>query len=109
MKNLNEIPEAWRLAMQREREAEEFYARMAQSATDQGIRSLFEKLVEQERQHHAILESEYRRIFEPDLELAKERLPITWYDWGEDTFELADALELPLMLYITGRGVSPAT
>jgi hypothetical protein len=107
MKNLNEIPEAWRLAMQREREAEEFYARMAQSATDQGIRSLFEKLVEQERQHHAILESEYRRIFEPDLELAKERLPITWYDWGEDTFELADALELPLMLYITAPWCEP--
>ena len=107
MKTLNEIPEAWRLAMQREREAEEFYARMAQSATDEGIRSLFETLVEQERQHHAILESEYRRIFEPDLELAKERLPITWYDWGEDTFELADALELPVMLYITAPWCEP--
>ncbi len=107
MKNLNEIPEAWRLAMQREKESEEFYARMAQSATDQGIRSLFETLVEQERQHHAILESEYRRIFEPDLELAKERLPITWYDWGEDTFELAEALELPLMLYITAPWCEP--
>jgi len=107
VKTLNEIPEAWRMAMQREKEAGEFYARMAQSSTDEGIRSLFEMLVEQERQHHAILESEYRRIFEPDLELAKERLPITWYDWGEDTFELADALELPVLLYITAPWCEP--
>ena len=107
MKTLNDIPEAWRLAMQREKAAEEFYARMAQSATDEGSRSLFEMLVEQERQHHAILESEYRRIFEPDLELAKERLPITWYDWGEDTFELADTLELPVLLYITAPWCEP--
>jgi len=107
MKALNEIPEAWRLAMQREREAEEFYLRMAQSASDEGIRSLFEMLVEQERKHHAILEAEYRRIFEPDLELAKERLPITWYDWDEDSFDLADTLDLPVMLYITAPWCEP--
>ena len=107
MKTLNDVPEAWRLAMQREKAAEEFYARMAQSATDEGSRSLFEMLVAQERQHYAILESEYRRIFEPDLELAKERLPITWYDWGEDTFELADTLELPVLLYITAPWCEP--
>ena len=46
MKTLNEIPEAWRMAIQKEKEAEEFYARMAQSSTDEGIRSLFEMLVE---------------------------------------------------------------
>ena len=98
MKALNEIPEAWRLAMQRERDAQEFYARMAQSATDEGTRSLFATLVEQEKQHYAILEAEYRRLFEPDLELGKERLPIAWYDWDDDTFELAATLELPIML-----------
>lgn len=107
MKTLNEIPEAWRLAIQREKESEAFYARMAQSATDQGMRSLFETLVAQEKQHHAILEAEYRRIFEPDLELAKERLPITWYDWAEDTFDLAETLELPVMLYITAPWCEP--
>lgn len=107
MKALNEIPEAWRLAMQREKDAHEFYARMAQSATDEAMRSLFETLVEQEKKHHAILESEYRRLFEPDLELGKERLPITWYDWDEDTFDLADTLELPVMLYITAPWCEP--
>ncbi len=101
MKTLNEIPEAWRLAIQREKDAEEFYARMAQTASDEGTRSLFEMLVEQERKHHALLEAEYRRLFEPDLELPKERRPITWYEWDEESFELADALELPVMLYIT--------
>ncbi|MGD8624592.1 MAG: DUF255 domain-containing protein, partial [Anaerolineae bacterium] len=107
MKALNEIPEAWRLAMQRERDAKEFYARMAQSADDEGIRRLFEMLVKQEEEHHAILEAEYRRLFEPDLELGKERLPLTWYEWEEDSFRLADALELPVMLYITAPWCEP--
>jgi uncharacterized protein YyaL (SSP411 family) len=107
VKALNEIPEAWRLAMQREKDAHEFYARMAQGATDEGTKSLFEMLVEQEKKHYAILEAEYRRLFEPDLELAKERLPITWYEWDEETFELADTLELPIMLYITAPWCEP--
>jgi len=107
MKALNEIPESWRLAMQREKEAEEFYSRMAQSAADEGTRSLFEMLVEQEKHHYAILESEYRRIFEPDMELGKERLPITWYEWDEESFELADTLELPVLLYITAPWCEP--
>lgn len=107
MKALNEIPEAWRLAMQREKDAQEFYSRMAQSAVDEGTRSLFETLVEQERMHYAILEAEYRRLFEPDLELAKERLPITWYEWDEESFELADTLDLPVLLYITAPWCEP--
>jgi uncharacterized protein YyaL (SSP411 family) len=107
VKSLNEIPDAWRLAMQKEREAEEFYTRMAQTATDDGMRSLFEMLIEQERGHFAILEAEYRRLFEPDLELAKERLPITWYEWDEESFELADTLELPVLLYITAPWCEP--
>jgi uncharacterized protein YyaL (SSP411 family) len=107
VKALNEIPEAWRLAMRREIEASEFYARMAQTATDEGTRSLFETLVEQEQAHHAILEGEYRRLFEPDLELAKEHLPIAWYEWNEESFDLADTLELPVLLYITAPWCEP--
>jgi hypothetical protein len=80
---------------------------MAQTSTDEGIRSLFEMLVKQERKHHALLEAEYRRLFEPDLELAKERLPITWYDWDDESFELAETLELPVMLYITAPWCEP--
>jgi uncharacterized protein YyaL (SSP411 family) len=107
VKALNEIPEAWRLAIQRERDAYDFYSRMAQGASDEGTRSLFETLVEQEKRHEAILEAEYRRLFEPDLELPKERLPITWYEWHEESFELADTLELPVMLYITAPWCEP--
>lgn len=107
MKALNEIPDAWRLAMQREQEAREFYARMAQTATDEGTRSLFEMLVEQEKRHYDILEAEYRRLFEPDLELARERLPITWYEWDEESFELAGTLDLPVLLYITAPWCEP--
>ena len=107
VKALNEIPEAWRLAMQREKDAQEMYSRMAQSATDEGTQSLFEMLVEQEKKHYDLLEAEYRRLFEPDLELARERLPITWYDWHEESFELADTLELPILLYITAPWCEP--
>jgi uncharacterized protein YyaL (SSP411 family) len=107
VKALNEIPEAWRQAMQREKDAEEFYSRMAQTSSDEGIRSLFEMLAQQEKKHYALLETEYRRLFEPDLELAKERLPITWYEWDEESFDLADALELPVLLYITAPWCEP--
>lgn len=107
MKALDEIPDAWRLAMQKEKEAEEFYTRMAQAAGDEGTRSIFQMLIEQEQRHYAILEAEYRRIFEPDLELAKERLPITWYEWDEESFELADTLELPVLLYVTAPWCEP--
>jgi len=107
MKALNEISEAWRLAMQREQDAQEFYRRMAQTATDDSTRSLFEMLAQQEQQHHALLEAEYRRLFEPDLELAKERLPITWYEWDEDSFRLARELDLPVMVYLTAPWCEP--
>jgi hypothetical protein len=107
MKALNEIPEAWRLAMQREKDSWEFYARMAQSANDESTRSLLEMLAEQEQKHYALLEAEYRRQFEPDLELAKDRVPLTWYEWEEESFRLADALEIPVMLYITAPWCEP--
>ncbi|MEJ2208230.1 MAG: DUF255 domain-containing protein, partial [Anaerolineae bacterium] len=83
------------------------YMRMAQSAEDQGIRSLFQMLAEQEKKHHALLEAEYRRLFEPDLEMPKERVPLTWYEWDEESFRLADALDLPVMLYITAPWCEP--
>jgi uncharacterized protein len=107
VKALNEFPEAWRLAMQRERDAMEFYSRMAKAADEKGIRSLFEMLAEQETKHHALLEAEYRRLFEPDLELGKERVPLTWYEWDEDSFRLAEELDLPVMLYITAPWCEP--
>lgn len=107
MKALNEIPDAWRLAMSRERDAHEFYSRMAQSTEDEGIRSLFQMLADQEKKHHALLEAEYRRLFEPDLELGKERLPLTWYEWDEESFRLAEALDLPVMLYVTAPWCEP--
>jgi uncharacterized protein len=107
MKALNEIPEAWRLAMQRERDSWEFYSRMAQSASDEGTRSLLEMLAEQEKKHFALLEAEYRRQFEPDLELGKEKVPLAWYEWEEESFRLAGALEIPIMLYVTAPWCEP--
>jgi uncharacterized protein YyaL (SSP411 family) len=107
MKPLNEIPEVWRLAIQREQGAYDFYSRMAQATGDAGARALFEMLGQQEKQHHDLLEAEYRRLFEPDLELGRERLPIKWYEWEDDSFRLADELDLPVMLYITAPWCEP--
>ncbi len=107
MQTLDKIPEAWRLAMQREKDAENFYARMAQAASDEGTRSLFVTLVQQEQQHYAVLEAEYRRLFEPDLELARQPLPIAWYEWDEDSFRLARELDLPILVYITASWCEP--
>jgi len=107
MKPLNEIPDVWRLAIQREQGAHDFYSRMAQTADDGATRALFEMLRDQEKQHHDLLEAEYRRLFESDLELGRERLPIKWYEWEDDSFRLADELELPVMLYITAPWCEP--
>jgi len=107
MKPLNEIPDVWRLAIQREQGAYDFYSRMAEAADDRATRALFEMLSEQERQHHDLLEAEYRRLFESDLELGRERLPIKWYEWEDDSFRLADELDLPVMLYVTAPWCEP--
>jgi len=107
MKPLNEIPDVWRLAIQREQGACDFYSRMAQAADDGATRALFEMLRDQEKQHHDLLEAEYRRLFESDLELGRERLPIKWYEWEDDSFRLADELDLPVMLYITAPWCEP--
>jgi len=107
MKPLNELPDVWRLAIQREQGAYDFYSRMAQATGDAGTRALFEMLREQEKQHHDLLQAEYRRLFEPDLELGRERLPIKWYEWEDDSFRLADELDLPIMLYITAPWCEP--
>jgi hypothetical protein len=104
---MNELPEVWRLAIRKEAEARDFYARMAQTASDASTRALFEMLVEQEKRHADLLESEYRRLFEPDLELGREVLPIKWYEWDDESFRLAEALELPIMLYITAPWCEP--
>ncbi len=103
------LQKAWRLAMQREQDAFDFYSKMAYEATEVGLRAFFAKLAEQEAEHKARLVREYRRTFEHDYEhpadvVSAEALvgaDIAWMDWSEDTFRLAQELDLPVLLNIS--------
>lgn len=57
------LEEAWRLAIQREQEAKDFYAEMADMVEDSALKSLFAHLIEQEEQHKQLLEQEYDKMF----------------------------------------------
>lgn len=54
--------EALRLAMQREKKAQEFYLRCASIVADPGVKKMFEFLAKEELRHHDLLEGEYNRF-----------------------------------------------
>lgn len=61
--NENLTPEAAvKLAMERERRADEFYRECASIVKDPGVRKLFEFLSAEEKRHHDLLEREYERF-----------------------------------------------
>ncbi len=66
MKDKIKLEEAWRLAIQREQEARDFYAEMADMVEDSALKSLFAHLIEQEENHKQLLEDEYDKMFAAD-------------------------------------------
>ena len=66
MKDKIKLEEAWRLAIQREQEARDFYAKMADMVEDSALKNLFAHLIEQEENHKRILEDEYDKMFAAD-------------------------------------------
>jgi rubrerythrin len=58
--------EAIRLAMEREKSAQEFYARCAAIAADPGVKKMFEFLAREEAKHFDLLEKEYNRYITPE-------------------------------------------
>ncbi len=64
--NKIKLEEAWRLAMEREQQARDFYAEMADMVEDSALKNLFAFLVEQEANHKRLLEAEYGKLFEAD-------------------------------------------
>jgi rubrerythrin len=74
------LPQAWRMAIQREQDAHDFYVRMARTATDPSAKALFEELAAEETKHRQRLEAEYRRVFERDMEEPRQRLGIFEHD-----------------------------
>lgn len=63
MKDKIKLEEAWRLAIQREQEARDFYAEMADMVEDSALKNLFAHLIEQEENHKRLLEEEYDKMF----------------------------------------------
>ena len=113
-KDIFALLQAWRMAIQREQDAHDFYVRMAQTATDASAKALFETLAVEETKHKQWLEAEYRRVFERDLEEPRGRVGIfehdlrdrrpagiAWWDWEEETFRLAKELDVPILLSIS--------
>ncbi len=57
------LDEAWRIAMQREKTAYEFYRRAASVVTDESLKKLFEFLMNEEKKHFQLLEEDFSRAF----------------------------------------------
>jgi rubrerythrin len=63
VKSKIKLEEAWQLAIQREQEARDFYADMADMVDDVALKNLFAHLIEQEERHKRLLEEEYDKMF----------------------------------------------
>ncbi len=113
-KHISELPEAWQLAIRREEESYNYYRRMEQSTPDASLKTLFQTLAEQEAKHRQLLEAEYRRLFETDIEesrgrsgtfehVAKAKVPplVSWHEWDDEAFRLAKELDVPVLLSIS--------
>lgn len=98
---LYKLQDAWRMAIQKEADSRDLYARMAQMSKDPSIQTLFNFLAGEERRHYERLQTEYARVFEHDMAREKERARIPWLDWDEDSFQLAQDLDKPILLDIS--------
>jgi rubrerythrin len=60
------LEEAWRLAIEREQEARDFYVEIAEMVEDSALKNLFDFLINQEENHKRLLEEEYEKLFATD-------------------------------------------
>jgi rubrerythrin len=61
-----ELEEAWRTAIEKEKESRELYLRLGAMTENTAARSLFEFLAGEEAKHQRMLEDEFERTFMPD-------------------------------------------
>lgn len=61
------LDEAWRIAIQREKTAYEFYKNALEVVTDNSIRTLFEFLMKEEARHVQLLEDEFEKGFVQEM------------------------------------------
>lgn len=60
------LEEGWRLAIEKEREAQQFYKELQEMTDDAALQSLLRFLVGQEVSHEQLLQDEYDRMFMPE-------------------------------------------
>lgn len=66
MKDKIKLEEAWRLAVQREQEARDFYQEIFDMVEDSALKNLVAFLIAQEENHKRLLEDEYEKMFAAD-------------------------------------------
>ena len=66
MKGKIKLEEAWRLAVQREQEARDFYQEIFDMVEDSALKNLLAFLIKQEENHKRLLEDEYEKMFAAD-------------------------------------------
>ena len=66
MSNKITLEEGWRLAIEKEREAQRFYKQLLEMTDDTALQSLLSFLVDQEISHERLLKDEYDRMFMPE-------------------------------------------
>lgn len=60
------LEEGWRIAIEKEREAQRFYKELQEMTDDAALQSLLRFLVDQEVRHEQLLQDEYDRMFMPE-------------------------------------------
>ena len=60
------LEEGWRIAIEKEREAQRFYKELLEMTDDAALQSLLRFLADQEIGHEQLLQDEYDRMFVPD-------------------------------------------
>jgi rubrerythrin len=66
MSNRITLEEGWRLAIEKEREAQRFYKQLLEMTDDAALQSLLRFLADQEVSHERLLQDEYDRMFMPE-------------------------------------------
>jgi rubrerythrin len=66
MSNKITLEEGWRLAIEKEREAQRFYKQLLEMTDDTALQNLLSFLVDQEISHERLLQDEYDRMFMPE-------------------------------------------
>lgn len=61
-----ELEDAWRMAIEKEKESRALYERLGAMTADSAARSLFEFLAKEEAKHQQMLEDEFDQAFMPE-------------------------------------------